>query len=265
LEHEDIVPKRTKKEASNSAGSRVRSNEVQNEGNQEHRKPSHAKGKPRNTQLDHPQPAKKESFAKIKPAQENSGRVQGRKEESTKEGKNDKNPKGDRTGHAQNLHVARLHAVQVLKTPDLGRITETSTAPRSEGAIAHQVIQGLGSRDQRSQSLVMVNHATPPINEYHLPRREIKGLDKGTAVVSSKSAEPLLAYRPGYYLSAVAAAAAAAILGAMALVLPGFKRRQGIDKNKNGSVKNRRHRLHVRDWQHGPQKAIRWYDIDSVE
>ena len=181
MEHEDIAPKRTKKEASNSAGSRVRSNGVQNAGNQEHRRPSHAKGKPRNTQLDHPQPAKKESSAKVKAAQDKSGLAQGSEEASVKGGKKGNKPKRDWSEHAQDLHVAPLQAVQVSKNPDLGGITENPTAPQSQRSIADQLTQRLGSHGQRSQSLVMVNHVTLPINERHISRSQVNGPDTSAA------------------------------------------------------------------------------------
>jgi hypothetical protein len=243
LQHEDIAPKRGKKEIKKLSGG---SSKVRKLSIQEQRQEARTRSKSKVTQLDHPQPAKKNSSAKKEESSGNAGRDhKGNEDQSKSKSKDKKDP--DDPGHAPNLYVAPVVVAPVSKGNALGGITEMTTLPQAD-PISGTAKKGFDSHGGSSQSLVMAKDIPPSVDEFVIEQSQVKSHDLNT-IVSSHPRKPFFEYPTGYYLSAALAAAAAATLGIMAFVLPAFKRRQRAKDKIDATTKISRRRSHVRDWQ----------------
>lgn len=246
LQHEDVAPKRGKKEINKLSGSssRVRKLSIQGQ-RQEVRERSKSKA----TQLDHPQPAKENSSAKKEQSSDNSGRDHKGNEDQSK-GKSEDKKYPDDPGHAQNFHVAAVRVGPMLKGNARGGITEMTTPAQADDQISDTAKRGADSHGGPSQTFVTAKDVPPSVGEFVIEHGQVKSHDP-SAMAPSQRENPLFEYSTGYYLSAMLVAAAAASLGMIAFVLPAFKKRQRAKDKNDAATKNSRRRLHVRDWQPG--------------
>lgn len=242
LQHEDIVPRRTKKEANRPLAGSSRMREISNQEQRQETRTS----KPKVTQLDHPQPAKKVPVKKEESTGK-AGRLHKENEGQSKAQRKDK--KGpDVPGRAQNFYVAPVLVEPISKLNALGGITEMTTPPHADAPIKESLKQGVGSHSVASQSLVVAKDTPPSVDDLVIANSQVRSHDLNT-VASLQPGKPFFAYTTGYYMSAALVAAAASTLGIIAFVLPAFKRSQRVKEKNDATTKNSRRRLHVRDWQ----------------